>query len=540
MKKLQLYVLKDTLKALIPAFLTLMALMTVGFALQLLGDGLDVVRLSGLFGPLLSYSVPIVLPSAFLTAVIMSFGRLSADNELLAIRAGGISLMRIINPILGLAALLTLVAAFLQFETVPKARGKIETLKYKALQQILLDQVALSANRQFSFKSRAGEVIINYDDFQDGRMVGLLAVVARDQRPTYVIRARYCTIGPDPDAPNQQVVFEMDDCIWADFGAGQRTETQVMRAESGRIAVPVAVDPKDVMSEEKHLAFVPLMRRVRELSRRVDEHPRQFENPDAAYQLLRSRWRKKRLEVADLERAMRSPEEEYRKYAVERAVPQEQVISTGLARLGELKDLIDELEEQRAAIRTEVRELGLDPEDYARLEELQKNLKTVDDRIAAAMQEQQEITANVRKARDLLETYAARAADLKERLADLEAVKADLEAERDALRRRMYAANQQEDLRRVRLRIHKRLAQALSVFVFALLGVPIGVLAGGRSAMIPFGISFAIVLAVFYPLLILGQIAAEAGVLPVVPAVWAGDGLTLVIGLILLIRVMLR
>ena len=104
----------------------------------------------------------------------------------------------------------------------------------------------------------------------------------------------------------------------------------------------------------------------------------------------------------------------------------------------------------------------------------------------------------------------------------------------------MRVAEDQEDLRDIRMRIHKRLSQALSVLTFALLGIPLGITAGRRSVMIAFGLSFAIVLVVFYPLLILGQVAAEAGTLPLVPAIWGGNAMTLAIGAFLSVKVLRR
>ncbi|MHC4480491.1 MAG: LptF/LptG family permease, partial [Planctomycetota bacterium] len=111
MKKLQSYIMSSTLKALILAFVALVMLMVVGLCMQLLHEGLDVVRLSPMLPPMFAYCVPIVLPSAFLTAVIMTFGRLSADNELIAIRAAGVHLFSVVYPVLLTGLGLSLVAA---------------------------------------------------------------------------------------------------------------------------------------------------------------------------------------------------------------------------------------------------------------------------------------------------------------------------------------------------------------------------------------------------------------------------------------------
>ena len=98
--KLSRYVTGELLKTLVPAFFALMLIMILGFCMQLLHEGLDVVRLPGLIPQVFIYCIPLVLPPAFLTAVITVFGRLAADNELIAMQAAGVRLHSIIIPVL--------------------------------------------------------------------------------------------------------------------------------------------------------------------------------------------------------------------------------------------------------------------------------------------------------------------------------------------------------------------------------------------------------------------------------------------------------
>ena len=217
MTRLQRYILIETLKALLPAFAALVLIMVVGLCMQMLHEGLDVVRLRGLLAPMFAYCVPMVLPAAFLTAVIMNFGRLAADNELIAVRAGGIHLGRLIWPVLAAGGLLTVLALYFQFELNPRAHAAISALRYDAFKQILLDKVALSAKRELVFHGKTS-IHIQYQDFVGGLMTNLL-VVESDQfshRPLKIMTAASASALADP-SPGGRVLFDMHDCVITSF-----------------------------------------------------------------------------------------------------------------------------------------------------------------------------------------------------------------------------------------------------------------------------------------------------------------------------------
>lgn len=81
-------------------------------------EGLELV------GLLLPGLIPYVLPMGMLTGVLMTFGRMGAQHELTAMKAGGLSLLRIAAPTLWLAAALALCAAWINLEVATRSNDE--------------------------------------------------------------------------------------------------------------------------------------------------------------------------------------------------------------------------------------------------------------------------------------------------------------------------------------------------------------------------------------------------------------------------------
>jgi lipopolysaccharide export system permease protein len=71
---------------------------------------------------LVPLAITFALPMGMLTGVLLTLGRLSADSEITAMRAAGISLTRVTRPILLLAALGVAVGLYFNFESMPRTR----------------------------------------------------------------------------------------------------------------------------------------------------------------------------------------------------------------------------------------------------------------------------------------------------------------------------------------------------------------------------------------------------------------------------------
>lgn len=96
----------------------------------LVKDMLPLEKIPGLVWNMFAYSLSFTVPWGILTAVLLVFGRMSADNELTSMRMAGMSLFRICLPVLLVAAGLSLLCFYVNVKVAPDAYKSLKTQKY--------------------------------------------------------------------------------------------------------------------------------------------------------------------------------------------------------------------------------------------------------------------------------------------------------------------------------------------------------------------------------------------------------------------------
>src|SRR5688572_3200280 len=87
----------------------------------LVSRGADLVTVIKAFAYLLPSIFSITIPMAFLMGVLLAFGRLASDSEIVALRATGISPARLLRPVLALATLAGLLTFYVVAYALPAA-----------------------------------------------------------------------------------------------------------------------------------------------------------------------------------------------------------------------------------------------------------------------------------------------------------------------------------------------------------------------------------------------------------------------------------
>ncbi len=134
MKQIDRFVLKSFIGPLIFTFFIVLIILILQFLWmyidELAGKGLDVKIVSELLFQFSLSFVPTALPLAILLASLMTFGNMGEFSELSALKSSGISLQRIMLPLIILSSLISIGSFLFSNNVVPYSSRKARTLLY--------------------------------------------------------------------------------------------------------------------------------------------------------------------------------------------------------------------------------------------------------------------------------------------------------------------------------------------------------------------------------------------------------------------------
>jgi lipopolysaccharide export system permease protein len=132
MKILYRYIFKEHVGPFFFGLFVIFFILIMDFVLELLnmviGKGLNAFIILQVFVLNLAWMAALAVPMAVLISTLMAFGRLSQDNEITALKAGGVSLYKVIAPALAASFLVALGMVIFNNRVLPEANHKARLL----------------------------------------------------------------------------------------------------------------------------------------------------------------------------------------------------------------------------------------------------------------------------------------------------------------------------------------------------------------------------------------------------------------------------
>lgn len=197
MRIIRSYILRETVLPFLISLSVLTCIFLLGNLIRLtdlvINKGVSVSAIGQVFIYCIPFLLGYTLPIACLTAIMLTFSRLSADNEILALRASGVHLRRLLWPLLVLGLILSFFSIVLNDRLIPYAHHE----QRKILKSVgAKNPTALLEAGSFIHDFK-GQILFVYK-IEGNRLFNVRIYQPQENRPTRTIVAKEGEFTPVP------------------------------------------------------------------------------------------------------------------------------------------------------------------------------------------------------------------------------------------------------------------------------------------------------------------------------------------------------
>ncbi|HEX3866660.1 MAG TPA: LptF/LptG family permease, partial [Gemmatimonadaceae bacterium] len=174
MKIIHRYILKEHVGPFVFAFSALTSLLLLQYIARKFGDlvgrGLSWQVITEFLLLSIPFTVELTLPMSVLVAVLYAFSRLASENEVTALKAGGVSMRSLLWPALWWAGALTLVMVWFNDQVESRANHELAALQIAILRTkptFALRPQVINTVKEGQLYLRAGQIDQNSDHMHD-------------------------------------------------------------------------------------------------------------------------------------------------------------------------------------------------------------------------------------------------------------------------------------------------------------------------------------------------------------------------------------
>lgn len=170
--------------------------------------GVPLKTIAEIIGYVVISLLPVLFPMALLFSVLLTYGRLSQDSEIVALKACGLPMTTITLPALILAGLVGIISAQMSFNIAPWGNRQFEVLYSR-----LADTKAAAVIKEGTFSEGFFDMVVyaNEVDSDKGKLKKVFIYDEKSGDLPLTIIAKAGEIAPDPDKPGHELLLRLQD-----------------------------------------------------------------------------------------------------------------------------------------------------------------------------------------------------------------------------------------------------------------------------------------------------------------------------------------
>jgi lipopolysaccharide export system permease protein len=232
-----------TLLCLLVFTVVLLAGRMVQMADLVIGKGASLAGIAQLLATLLPPLLAVIIPLAFLVGTMLGFGRLSADSETIALKAGGIGLLAMARPAATLAMVCAGLTLAVNFWLAPWGKREFRNVLFEMTSQ----QASIGLQEQVFLKQFSNLMLyIDRLEPRSGEMNGVFILEQKEESPLLIFAEK----GRMHSNPVEQtVVLQLDNGVIHRQTTGKRNDAyQIIGFNSYEITPEIS---KSVAAQRK-------------------------------------------------------------------------------------------------------------------------------------------------------------------------------------------------------------------------------------------------------------------------------------------------
>lgn len=169
--------------------------------------GVDLKTIATIIGYICISMLPALFPMSLLFAIILTYGRLSSDSEIVAMKAAGLHMGMILLPAVVISLLVGILSAQTSFEIAPWGNRQFEVLFTR-----LSNSKAAAAIKEGTFSEGFFDMVVyaNKVDSKNGLLENVFIYDERDAEAPLTIIAKKGAIVPDAKNPGNSILLRLE------------------------------------------------------------------------------------------------------------------------------------------------------------------------------------------------------------------------------------------------------------------------------------------------------------------------------------------